>query len=270
MRRETFTTPGPLRLDLRLQAGEIDVESVDGEETVVVLDSTRDSDDVRQVIANARIELHTRGDGHELVVDVQRKRVLGLMFDRGDLQLRVSAPHGADVELSTASADVHGRGRFGSLEAQLASGDLEFDDIAGRTSIKSASGDVEVERVGGEARISTASGDVRVRHLGGDAVLRSASGDVTVDEAERSVTIQTASGDQRVLSVASGRVTMQSASGDQQIGIRRGTRVHIDAKTMSGDTSAELDPSDEPVGGDAPIVELRATAMSGDIRIVRA
>jgi DUF4097 and DUF4098 domain-containing protein YvlB len=101
-------------------------------------------------------------------------------------------------------------------------------------------------------------------------VVRSASGDVTIDEAERSVTVQTASGDQRVNAVVSGRVVMQSASGDQHVGIRRGTRVHIDAKTMSGDTTSELDVSDEPPSGEGPSVELRATAMSGDIRIVRA
>jgi len=94
--------------------------------------------------------------------------------------------------------------------------------------------------------------------------------DVDVDEADASVTVQTASGDQRLASVASGRVTMQSASGDQHVGIRRGTRVHIDAKTMSGDTSSELDVGDEPPPCDGPTVELRATAMSGDIRIVRA
>jgi hypothetical protein len=269
LRRESFNTPGPLRLDLRLPAGEMDVESMDGDETVVVLDSARDSDDVREVIESARIELRPRGDGHELIVDVRRKRML-FTFDRGDLRLRVSAPHGADVELSTASADVHGRGRFGSLEAQLASGDLEFDHVTGDAIVKSASGDVELEHVGGEAKVNTASGDVRIRHIGGDAVVRSASGDVTIDEAERSLTIQTASGDQRVSSVASGRVTLQSASGDQHIGVRRGTRVHIDAKTMSGDTTSELEPTDEPAGGESPLVEVRATAMSGDIRIVRA
>jgi len=270
VRRETFTTPGPLRLDLRLPSGEIDVESLDGDETVVVLDSTRDSDEVREAIDNAKIELRRRGDGHEVTVDVQRKRFLGLSFNRGDIVLRVTAPHGADVELSTASADVHGRGRFGSLEAQLASGDLEFAELSGGANVKSASGDVELDRVGGEAKVNTASGDIHIGLVGGDAVLRSASGDVTIDVAERSVTVQTASGDQRLNAVVSGRVTMQSASGDQHVGVRRGTRVHIDAKTMSGDTTSELDVSDEPPSGEGPSVELRATAMSGDIRIVRA
>lgn len=271
MRRESFHTPGPLTLDLRLPSGEIELESVDGEETIVELEATRESDEAREVIDNARIELRPRGDGHEVIVDVQRKRFsFGFDFMRGELVLRVSAPHGADVEVSTASADVNGRGRFGALRAQAASGDLRFAELGGRVEVKSASGDVDLDRIGGEASIATASGDVRVGRVQGDATIRSASGDVTVDEAESSVTVQTASGDQRFGSVASGRVTMQSASGDQHVGVRRGTRVHIDAKTMSGDTSSELDVGDEPAPGDGPTVELRATAMSGDIRIVRA
>jgi hypothetical protein len=270
-RTETFHTAGPLSLDLRLPSGQIELEAVDGEETTVELEATRDSDDIREVIENARIELHQRGDGHELLVDVQRKRFkLGFDFMRGEIVLRVRAPHGADVDVSTASADVDGRGNFGALRAQVASGDLRFMELGGRVDIKSASGDVELGRVGGEASINTASGDVRVDHIDGDATIRSASGDVEVEEAASSVTVQSASGDQRLGAVSSGRVVMQSASGDQTVGIRRGSRVHIDAKTMSGDTSSELVVGDEPPPGDGPTVELRATSMSGDIRILRA
>jgi DUF4097 and DUF4098 domain-containing protein YvlB len=269
MRRESFHTPGVLTLDLRLPSGEITLESVDGDETIVELDATSGSDEAREVIENARIELRSRGDGHEVLVDVQKRRRF-FDFGRSEIVLRVFAPHGADVELSTASADVSGRGRFGGLKAQLASGDLRFAELAGRVEIKSASGDVDVDRIGGGATINTASGDVRIGHIEGEATLRSASGDVTVGEAASSVTVQTASGDQRLDSVASGRVTMQSASGDQTVGIRTGSRVHIDAKTMSGDASSELDVGDQPPAGDGPQVELRATAMSGDIRILRA
>ena len=270
MRRETFATPGSLRLDLRLPSGEIEVETVDGDETLVELDATRDTEEVREVIDSARIELRPGSGGDEVIVDVQRKRFRLFDLGRADIVLRVYAPHGVDVELSTASADVRGRGRLGSLDAKTASGDLAFGDVAGRARIGSASGDVTLDRVGADATVNTASGDVRVGRVEGDAVLRSASGDVTVQDAEGSVSVQTASGDQRIDSVASGRVTMQSASGDQHVGIRSGTRVYIDAKTMSGDTSSELDVSDEPPSGDGPQVELRATAMSGDIRIVRA
>ena len=112
MRRETFHTPGTLTLDLRVPSGEIAIESVDGEETTVELDATGASDAVRELVDNARIELRQRGDGYEVLVDVPRRRGgLGLIFDRADFLLRVFAPHGADVQVSTASADVDGRGR---------------------------------------------------------------------------------------------------------------------------------------------------------------
>ena len=271
MRRETFNTPGPLTLDLRVPSGEIALESVDGEETIVEIDASSSNDDVRSIVEEARIELRQRGDRQELLVDVPRKRRgLGAIFDRADFRLHVTAPHGADVHVSTASADVDGRGRFGDLKAEVASGDVRFVDLSGRADVKSASGDVDLENVGAEANVATASGDVRIGRVVGQATLRSASGDLAVDEAEASVTVQTASGDQRLGSVVSGRVTMQSASGDQVVGVRRGSRVHIDAKTMSGETTSELEVGDAPAVGDGPEIDLRLTAMSGDIRIQRA
>jgi hypothetical protein len=39
---------------------------------------------------------------------------------------------------------------------------------------------------------------------------------------------------------------------------------------MSGETTSELEIEDAPTGGEGPQVDLRATSMSGDIRIVRA
>ena len=269
MRRETFNTSGALRLDLRLPSGEIEVETVDGDETLVELDSTRDTEEVREVIDSARSSWsgrrRRRGDRRcpAQAVPPLRPRPCGHRPARPCAAWR---GRGALNRVGRRSRP----GGFGSLDAKTASGDLAFGDVGGRARISSASGDITIERVGGDATVNTASGDVRVGRVDGDAVLRSASGDVAVGDAEGSVSVQTASGDQRIASVASGRVTMQSASGDQHVGIRRGTRVHIDAKTMSGGASSELDVSDEPPSGDGPQVELRATAMSGDIRIVRA
>jgi DUF4097 and DUF4098 domain-containing protein YvlB len=269
LRRESFETPRELWLDLRLPSGQIVLESADGAETIVELEARGNGADAQEVIDAARIELRPRGAGDEIVVDVQRKRSRFFEFSRGEIVLRVTAPHGANVEVSTASADIEGRGRFGALKAQAASGDIRFGEAAGRVDVKRASGDVEIAHVGGDSSINTASGDIRIGLAEGDATIRSASGDVEVDEAAGSVTVQTASGDQRLSSVRSGRVVLQSASGDQTVGVRRGTRVRLDAKTLSGDTRSELDAGDESKAtGD--VLELRATALSGDIRILRA
>jgi DUF4097 and DUF4098 domain-containing protein YvlB len=270
VRTETFDTPGSLLIDVRLPSGEISLEATDEPRTYVELDATHDSEDLRRIIDNARVELRSRGDGHELVVDVNQKRFRFFDFMRGDIIVRVRAPKGSDVEISTASADTNMRGVWGSLKAESASGDLYVDELTGDAEVKGASADVQLRDIAGRATVNTASGDIEIGRVGGDVVARSASGDVEVDDAGAAVTIQTASGDQRIGAVSTGRVTMQSASGDQTVGIRRGTRVFIDAKTMSGDTMSELDIGDAPVEGEGPAVELRATAMSGDIRIVRA
>lgn len=247
MRHESFDTPGPLRLRIEIPSGEVDLETVDGTKTEVELTGPE------EVVENARIELRPRGDGHELVVETHPRAGLRIVrLNAKGAELRIRAPHGASVEVSSASADVEGRGRFSEVE------------------VDSASGDVAFEEVDGDVRTQTASGDVEIDRLGGTGKLQSASGDIVVGEAAGSLKVQTASGDQEIGSVASGEVTLQTASGDIEVGVKRGSKLWIDARSMSGETSSELEVGDEAPDGEGPLVELRATAMSGDISVVRA
>jgi len=93
---------------------------------------------------------------------------------------------------------------------------------------------------------------------------------VQVDDAGAGVKIRTASGDQRIDGVTAGSVELQSMSGDISVGIRQGSNVWVDARAMSGDLSSELELDDEQPADDAPLVELRAASMSGDVNVVRA
>jgi DUF4097 and DUF4098 domain-containing protein YvlB len=262
MRRETFHTPGPLLLNVRIPSGRIELEAVEGDQTVVELDASPEIEE------EARIELRPRRDGHEVVLTLEKRSFLSRF--RGEIRARVSAPPGADVEVSTASADVDARGGFGALEVNTASGDVAFEQVGGDVQINSASGDVNVERVGGRLTVNTASGDLEVGRLQGEGKIRAASGDISLEEADASLKVQTASGDVEVGSVQAGEVTLQTASGDIEVGIKKGSKLWIDARSMSGETSSELDVTDAPPEGDGPTVEVRATAMSGDIRVKRA
>jgi DUF4097 and DUF4098 domain-containing protein YvlB len=256
MRRETFPVAGPLRLDLKLSAGEIDVEAVDTGEAVVELETLRGDE---RVVEEARVEL--RGD--ELRVEVRDRK------STAEVRLRVAAPSGSALTVATASADLATRGRFAEAELKSASGDLELEHVAALR-VKSASGDVRAGEVDGEARVQIASGDVELARVAGDAEIAAASGDVRVGEAEGDVKVQSASGDQRVDSVSAGRVELTSASGDVRVGIRRGSRVFVDARSASGDVESELEIGDEPGDDEGPLVELKVTTMSGDIELVRA
>ena len=286
MRTETFQTPGDTRLDIRLGAGEVRLESAEVQETTVVLEPLRGNDASTAAVENARVELRDRGKGHEVVIDV-RDRGRGL-FRNAEVLISVTCPEGTSVEAKTGSAEVEGRGRFGSVEVETGSGDVEFGEIALDANINAASGDVQLGSVGGNARVNTASGDTQVRSIGGDAKINSASGDVQIREvqgelsvnsasgdvqireAASSVGVNTASGDQQIGSVTTGKVTLKSASGDLKVGIREGSTLWVDARSRSGEVTSELPVSELPPDGDGPTVELRANTMSGDITVARA
>jgi DUF4097 and DUF4098 domain-containing protein YvlB len=264
VRVETFPTPGPVTLTVNIPAGEIRLETSDEPETHVELDA-RDEEALEQ----ATIELRRRGDGHELVVEAPKKfRLLG--WGNGEYQLEIRAPHGADLDMSTSSADIEAQGRFGAVELNSASGDARIEDVDGEARVNTASGDLRLERVAGDATVNSASGDVELGSLGGRGKIRSASGDVEIVEAKSNLSVQTASGDQEIGSIESGQISLQSASGDIQVGVAQGATLWIDAKSMSGDTTSDLELEGEPPAEGGAAVELRATSMSGDIHVRRA
>ena len=222
MRTETFATPEPVRLDIRIPAGDIEIETADTGETQVELEFRgRDAVELEE---EARIDAR----GRDITVEAADRRL-----QDGDYRVRVVTPHLADVRAELASADLRGRGRFGEVEVDVASGDVDFGEIAGETRINSASGDVDIDRAA-SARVNTASGDVRIR------------------------------------SVAEGDVKVHSASGDVDVGIAKGSRLWVDAQSLSGDTSSELELEGAPTEEEGPLVELRAQTMSGDISVRRA
>jgi DUF4097 and DUF4098 domain-containing protein YvlB len=278
MRRETFSTPGPVLLTLKLPRGLVELETIAGDETTVELEAIDDSDRAREQIERSQITMRERGDGQEVIVDAdpddfefRRGRIsISISGRRDAIRLRVRAPHGADVNVHTGSADITAQGRFGDVESKTASGDVEFEEIARNAAIKVAAGDVHVGRIEGSLKLQSAAGDVAVGEVGGSVEVKTASGDVNVEEAGGSVSVQSASGDVRVGAVSRGSVELKSVSGDMLVGIRRGSRVYLDVKTVTGDARSELELGDAPEDDEGPLVNLRATAMSGDIKIVRA
>jgi hypothetical protein len=272
MRHERFDTPGKLRLDLSVSAGEIDVRAEGDGETTVDLEPLRSNDASREAVESARIQLRDRGDAQELVVDVRGTRGLGIFSRGAEVRLVVHCPAGAELEAEGGSADVQAAGRYSSVSVQTGSGDVGVATVDGDAKLRSGSGDLSLERADGELTAQTGSGDVEIGRTGRTAAVRSASGDVVVRDATLELTVQTASGDVRVEAVSVGEVSVQSASGDVYVGVRKGRTVWMDAKSMSGETTSDL-----AVGGEAeaqedegPLVELRIQTMSGDIHIARA
>lgn len=266
----TFETPGPVLLDVRLPSGTIEIVTSDRRDTEVDLQPLRDDEVTREAVAAARIQMHESAERRVVLIDVPSRR--GFFGRQPQFRLRVGAPEGADVLCRTRSADVNCAGVLGGIDVKTASGDTVFDVLDGEALVNSASGDVRGGIVRGDVSVNTASGDIFVERTEAEAHLNAVSGDVYVREALAAIDVHTVSGDQKVESAAGGPITSQSVSGDVWIGIARGTRVYINANSLSGDTTSALTMSDAPTEGTpgSEIVEVRASTVSGDIHFARA
>jgi DUF4097 and DUF4098 domain-containing protein YvlB len=276
MRTETFPTPRQLAVHVKLPRGDVEVETADVQEATVEL--TGSSERALQQIERSEIRFENRGDHDELIVDADPedfgwsagrvKLSISLGSRRDHIKVRIRVPHGTSLRSETGSADISAVGRYSSVEVHTASGDVRVDEAERDAEVKVASGDVRIGRVGGSLTLQTAAGDLSVGPVAGNAEIKTAAGDVNLEEVGAGLSVHSVSGDLRVGRVTEGKVELKSVSGDMLIGVRRGSRVWMDVKTVTGDARSELESGDDD--GEGPLVELKATAMSGDIKIVRA
>jgi len=255
MPEHRFHTPGPVELDVSVPSGQIVVETVDGEESTVVLEGSE------RALENAVVDF----DGTRLTVSMRNRGPLGFTIEIGDitfgsgsggkLNVHATVPHASRAALNTASADMRLRGRFAGLQTKSASGDLVVDCL-----------------VEGDATVKTVSGDARLPDIGGSLQMQSVSGDLRVQTVGGSLTAKSVSGDVRAESLREGEATMQSVSGDIHLGVAEGTNVDVDANSVSGDLSSDVplgaDPTGVHTGG--PTLVVRGKTVSGDFKLVRA
>lgn len=267
-------TPGGVELRVRTAAGAVEVHAgASGRTEVEVEPHNRAAEEVMD-----RVRIDTRETSAGVRVDVETpdregfgSSGFGFLLGRGDPQflVRIRCPEGARLELESRSADLSARGRLGILGVRTASGDVEVETVAGDVEVGSASGDVDLGDVGGRLSVTTASGDFSVGHVGGPLNANLVSGDLDVRDAADTVDAKTVSGDLNIERASGRSVSLRSVSGDVSVALRRGASVWLDVRSLSGDTTSELEPEDGPAA-EGPSVELRINTVSGDIHISRA
>src|SRR6516162_517150 len=100
MSEQQFPTSGPVRLEVTVHRGQVEVEVVEAGESTVTVDGTR------KLVEATTVEL----TGDRLVIELRRRG----LFDRldGSLRIRARVPRGSRVAISTASGDATVEGAF--------------------------------------------------------------------------------------------------------------------------------------------------------------
>jgi DUF4097 and DUF4098 domain-containing protein YvlB len=275
-----FDTPGSVSLHIRLPSGRVVVTTADEPRTSVELVATgrRGSD----AVENVEVRAEERAGGHVITIEEKDRLRWGpIRITWGpDVVVRVVCPPGSDLELSGGSTDLNAEGELGEVSVRTASGDVKLGSVQKKLQVKTASGDVEVGTIEAEGSVVTVSGSIWVERIDGALTARAVSGDVRIARINGPLALQTTSGDARLESVSAGEVRFQSVSGDARIGVSRGTRVWIDATSVSGDLGSELGLADhdtasesgeaEIEGEPGEVVPLQIKTVSGDVAIVRA
>jgi hypothetical protein len=274
-----FDTPGSVSLHIRLPSGRVVVTTAEEPRTTVELIPTgrRGSD----AVENVEVRAEERPGGHAITIEEKDRFRWGpIRITWGpDIEVRIMCPPGSDLELSGGSTDLRVEGDLGEVSVRTASGDVKLGSVRRKLQVKTASGDVEVGTVEADGAVTTVSGDIWVGRIAGSLTARAVSGDVRITTIQGPLTLSTTSGDAKLESVVAGEVRFQSVSGDARIGVGRGTRVRIDATSVSGDLGSELGLADhestesgEPdVDADSgEVVPLQIKTVSGDVSIVRA
>jgi DUF4097 and DUF4098 domain-containing protein YvlB len=269
-----FETPGSVALQIKLPTGRVVVTTSDEPRTTVELVplGRRGAD----ALEGIEVRAEQRAGGHVIVIDEKDRIRWGpiRISWSGDVEARVRCPEGADLDFSGASTDLRVEGELGEVAAKTASGDIKLESVRKRLQVKTASGDVYVGGIGDVGSVVTVSGDLGVGTVDAPLTARTVSGDVHVGFSHAALALATTSGDVNVEAVGAGEVRLQSVSGDARIGVSRGTRVWIDASSVSGDLDSQLGLADEPGEGDPEepreVVPLHVKTISGDVTIVRA
>lgn len=249
-----FDRSTPVTVSLRLQRGTADVVAEHRPDIRVDL-AGEESDRFTVVL-----------EGDTLVVHAPESTWNWRRTPKIDVAVRV--PLDSALAVKSASASVRAVGRWSTVQASVASGDVYLDEVTGDASVKAASGALTVNRVGGSLRIGSSSGDLRVGDVTTDVKADTASGDIVIGRVGGSLQADTASGDVEVGAVSRGKTRLKTASGDVTVGVAPGTGVWLDLDTASGSTTSDLAMSDAVVPG--ATLELRVRTASGDITVRRA
>lgn len=263
----SFAIVDKMNLRCRFSSGSLTVQAQDELSEAAVRITARDGDE--RILERFRVELSGR------TIDIHEDRdhrgsMLENLFGRGrtGVDVEVTLPSGADINVHVMSADIRTVGRLGASDIASGSSQIELDEVDGDLRVRGGSGDLTITRVTGAGHIRGGSGQVNIGEAGQEVSVGMGSGSLSIGAAHGSVRMRSGSGSV-LLGIAEDDVDVTSGSGQVTIGLRPGQPARLDVLTGSGRLHTDMPVENQAPTGGKPIT-VRARTGAGDVTIRRA
>lgn len=237
-------------------AGSLDVHSGDGNEMqiVAIKHAPRRSD-------LERIEVEITPQEGALRIETTKPRTLSNAW----VELMVTAPAGARLDLSTGSGAVEVSGFEGGAQIHTGSGSVAAQNLSGGVDLQTGSGSMKVQNVVGWLKVGTGSGGIGVQGMDGELEAHTGSGSVDVRGATGPARLRSGSG--RVDYEGSPQGDCRFTTGSGGISLRLPARLDAEVDLHTGSGSVRVD---YPVEGRITRTDVQGTIGRGGATIIFA
>jgi hypothetical protein len=164
--------------------------------------------------------------------------VLGSLFGRVQVQVRVPVEHGVDLRSGSGSVSVSGI--RGPVALRTSEGELAIEDVEGPVYAVTSSGAISARGVRGELRAYTSDGTIEVEDSEGGLDVRTSEGWVGLTRVAGPVAARSSSGSMYIQFSARPSGTAATSSGTIEVSVPADARFELRAQAQGG--SIELDP----------------------------
>jgi hypothetical protein len=230
-------------------AGNLTVRSGDGSEIRVVAVKHA------PLLSNLeRIEVKITPQEGALRIETTKPRTL----TSASVELTITAPAGARLDLSTGSGKVEVSGFDAGAQIHTGSGNVVAQDLAGDVALHTGSGSLTIGEIVGRLKADTGSGGIDVQGMDGELEAHTGSGSVAVTEAAGPARLSTGSGGLEYRGSPQGECRFTTGSGGIALRLPANLDARVDLHTGSGNVRV-----DYPVEGLVTRSEVQGTIGRG-------
>jgi hypothetical protein len=258
--------PAKASLKVAVDRGEINVTTSSDEKIHILVKKT--------VYADSDAEGKKQSDAFSPNITVANNLMNVEALPRGDwkgrVDLQISLPRRAAVDLMTLKGMLTVTGRDGEVKAHNSNGDVSIDDVANNVTAHMRSGSFNVKNVKGDVNLEGRGNDVNVTDTKGKLTLQGEYDQIQVGKVEKGLHFNSTRTDMESGKI-DGEISMSSGElrGNGLTGFRISTRSKdIDLEDVSGDVKVEDTNGSVQITPKDPVANIDVTNKNGEVNLL--